>query len=123
MGKTEEQGSLSGIAIIGYSCRFPGARNADEFWRNLRDGVETISRFSDEELLNAGVDPKILSKPNYVKARGVLHEPEMFDAAFFGINAAEALVLDPQQRLFLECAWNALEAAGYDPDQYEGLIG
>jgi acyl transferase domain-containing protein len=123
MGKTEEQESLSGIAIIGYSCRFPGARNADEFWRNLRDGVETISFFSDEELLNAGVDPQMLSKPNYVKARGVLHEPEMFDAAFFGINNAEALVLDPQQRLFLECAWNALEAAGYDPDQYEGMIG
>ncbi|HZF40916.1 MAG TPA: type I polyketide synthase [Blastocatellia bacterium] len=123
MGKTVTQESLSGIAVVGYSCRFPGARNADEFWRNLRDGIETISRFSDEELLAAGVDPQTLNNPNYVKARGVLHEPEMFDAAFFGINATEAVVLDPQQRLFLECAWETLELSGYDPDGYEGLIG
>jgi acyl transferase domain-containing protein len=123
MGNIETQESLSGIAIVGYSCRFPGARSADQFWQNLCGGIETISRFSDQELLAAGIDPQLMSKPNYVKARGILHEPEMFDAAFFGINPSEAIVLDPQQRLFLECAWESLELAGYDPDQYEGLIG
>src|SRR5262245_59015402 len=98
MSEIEKQESLSGIAIIGYSCRFPGARDAEQYWRNLRDGIESITYFSDQELLAAGVDPQTLSKPNYVKARGVLHDPDMFDAAFFGINASEALVLDPQQR-------------------------
>lgn len=123
MIEIENQDLSTGIAIIGYSCRFPGARNADQFWRNLQNGTESISHFSDRELLSAGVDPQLLSKRNYVKARGILDEPEMFDAAFFGINPSEAIVMDPQHRLFLECSWEALETAGYDADQYEGLIG
>ena len=113
----------SEIAIIGISGRFPGAKNVDEFWRNLRDGVESISYFTDQELESAGIDPVLLSDPNYVKAKGILKDAELFDASFFGFTPREAEIIDPQQRLFLECAWEALESAGYDPDRYRGLIG
>lgn len=111
------------IAIVGMSGRFPGARNLTEFWNNLRDGVESISFFSDEELLAAGVDKETLSEPAYVKAGGSLAGVEMFDASFFGFNPREAEILDPQQRIFLECAWESLEDAGYDPETFPGSIG
>ena len=74
------------IAIVGMSGRFPGARDLGEFWSNLREGVESISYFSDEELLEAGADPNLIRRPNYVKAKGVLDDAEFFDAGFFGIN-------------------------------------
>jgi acyl transferase domain-containing protein/acyl carrier protein len=111
------------IAIIGMAGRFPGAANVDEFWRNLKSGVESISFFSDEELLAAGVDPAVFNAPNYVKAGGALEGIDLFDASFFGFTPREAEIMDPQQRLFLECAWEALESAGYDPEQYGGSIG
>jgi amino acid adenylation domain-containing protein len=111
------------IAIIGLSCRFPGARTADEFWRNLREGVESITTFSDEELLADGIHPSFLTHPRYVKAGSILDNIESFDASFFGFTPREAEILDPQQRLFLECAWEALEDAGYDAMGFEGLIG
>nr|QEO74534.1 Beta-ketoacyl synthase [uncultured bacterium] len=111
------------IAVIGMAGRFPKARNIREFWRNLRDGVEGISFFSDEELLAAGIKPSTLANPNYVKARMMLDDVEMFDASFFGFTPREAETTDPQHRLFLECAWEALEDAGYDPARYPGLIG
>ncbi|MDT5062901.1 MAG: hypothetical protein QOH63_3360 [Acidobacteriota bacterium] len=111
------------IAIVGMSGRFPGAKNIDEFWQNLRDGVESISFFTDEELRAAGIDEETLSEPGYVKAAGALDGIELFDASFFGFNPREAEVLDPQQRIFLECAWESLEHAGYDPETYPGLIG
>lgn len=103
------------IAVIGMACRVPGARNVDQFWRNLRDGVESISFFTDEEMIAAGADPKSLTNPNLVKAGGVLPDIELFDASFFGYSPREAELIDPQQRFFLECAWEALENAGYDP--------
>jgi acyl transferase domain-containing protein/thioesterase domain-containing protein/acyl carrier protein len=103
--------------------RFPGARNTSEFWKNLCDGVESISFFSDEDLERAGVDPAVLTDPRYVKAKGVLTDADLFDASFFGMNPREAELTDPQQRLFLECAWEALESSGYDPETYEGSIG
>ncbi len=112
-----------GIAVIGMSGRFPMAPNLEQFWSNLRDGVEAISFFSHEELAAAGVNPALLQNRNYVKARAVLEEIELFDAAFFGLSRREAEILDPQQRFFLECAWEALESAGYDSDRYEGRIG
>ena len=93
------------------------ARNIDEFWENLVSGVSSISFFSDEELKAAGVDPVLLSDPNYVKAAPVLNNPEYFDASFFGYSPKEARFMDPQHRLFLACAWEALEHAGYDPEQ------
>lgn len=114
---------MDGIAIIGMSGRFPGAANVDEFWQLLRDGVEAVSFFSDEELLAAGVPPAHLNNSHYVKAKAVLENADLFDAAFFGFNPREAEILNPQHRLFLECAWEALENAGYDAETYSGLIG
>ncbi|HYP25636.1 MAG TPA: SDR family oxidoreductase [Blastocatellia bacterium] len=111
------------IAIIGMAGRFPGAKNLREFWRNLRDGVESISFFTDEELISFGVDRGQLSDPGYVKASGFLDDVEMFDAAFFGYSPREAELIDPQQRIFLECAWEALENAGHSSESYDGLIG
>jgi acyl transferase domain-containing protein/acyl carrier protein len=111
------------IAIIGMAGRFPGAANVEQFWHNLRNGVESIRFFSDEELLAAGVDPALLRDPNYVKARPILDDVEQFDAAFFGYSPREAELMDPQHRLFLESCWQALEDAAYDPQSYEGLIG
>jgi len=124
MNSSTTPGHVSGleIAIIGMSGRFPGTKNVDEFWHNLRDGVESISFFSDQELLSSGIDPVLLSNPNYVKAGGVLEDIDLFDASFFGFNPREAEITDPQHRLFLECAWEALECAGYDPQSYKGLI-
>lgn len=115
------QDEVEGIAIIGLAGRFPGARNVAEFWRNLRDGVESVTFFTDEELADT-INPAWLSNPNYVKANAVLEDGDMFDGMFFGFNPREAEVLDPQHRVFLECAWEALESAGYDPDLYDGAI-
>jgi acyl transferase domain-containing protein/acyl carrier protein len=117
--------TLSGreIAVIGMSGRFPGAPNLKDLWRNLRDGVEGVTFFSDEELLAAGVPEERLRDPRYVKAGSLLAGVDRFDATFFGYSAREAEILDPQQRLFLEEAWAALEDAGYAPEAYEGLIG
>jgi acyl transferase domain-containing protein/acyl carrier protein len=111
------------VAIIGMSGRFPGARNIDEFWENLRDGVESIISFSPEELGAAGVDQSELANPAYVPAGAVIDDIDLFDASFFGFSPREAESLDPQQRIFLETAWHALEDAGYNPETYPGLIG
>jgi acyl transferase domain-containing protein/thioesterase domain-containing protein len=118
-----ESNVLDGIAIVGMSGRFPGAKSVQDFWRNLREGRESISFFTDDELLAEGNDPSVFTAPNYVKARGVLEDIELFDAAFFGFTPREAQVMDPQQRLFFECAWEALENAGYDPEIYRGSVG
>ncbi|MHC0066355.1 SDR family NAD(P)-dependent oxidoreductase [Nostoc sp. UIC 10890] len=117
--------SLNGseIAIIGLSGRFPGAKNIDEFWDNLQNGRESISFFTDEELLSAGINSSILNDPNYVKAQAILEDAELFDASFFGFNPREAEITDPQHRIFLECAWSALENAGYDSQTYKGAVG
>src|SRR6185503_15687201 len=105
------------------SGRFPGARDVETFWSNLCGGVESISRLSDDDLRMAGVDPATASDPAYVKAGGVLEDIDMFDATFFGYSAREAESIDPQHRLFLECAWEALELSGTDPYGYPGAIG
>lgn len=110
------------IAVIGIAGRFPKARNIDEFWQNLQAGRECISFFSDEDVIASGTDPAFLSNPNFVKAFGVLDDIDLFDAQFFGISPREAKLLDPQHRLFLECAWEALEHAGYDSERYPGRI-
>ncbi|MCC5623716.1 type I polyketide synthase, partial [Nostoc sp. CHAB 5715] len=104
--------------------RFPGAkRSVEQFWQNLCDGVESISFFTDDELLNSGLDPAFLCDLNYVKARAVLEDIEMLDASFFGFSPREAALMDPQHRLFLECAWEALENAGYNPEADKELTG
>ena len=96
---------LEGIAVIGVSGRFPGAESVDEFWENLARGVESISCFTNQELLASGVSPSRLRDPDYVSANAILSDIEHFDAAFFGISPREATTMDPQHRLFLECAW------------------
>ncbi len=111
------------IAIVGMAGRFPGARDVEELWQNLRDGVDCIYRFGDEELLAAGVEPALLRHPRYVKAGGAIDGEELFDAAFFDYAPREAELIDPQHRLFLECAYEALERAGHHPERFRGPIG
>lgn len=111
------------IAIVGLSGRFPGADDVDAFWRNIRDGVESVSQFTDDQLRERGVPQSLMDDPDYVKA-GVLFEGfDQFDAGFFGYSPREAETLDPQQRIFLECAWTALEHAGCDAERWSGKIG
>jgi glutamate-1-semialdehyde-2,1-aminomutase len=109
------------IAIIGLAGRFPGAQDIDTFWQNLCDGVESISGFAAAEI--EVPDRQVLTHPNYVKAGAILPDIEQFDAAFFGYSPREAELMDPQHRVLLECAWEALENAGYNPENYQGLIG
>lgn len=104
-----------GIAIVGMAGRFPGAADVHEFWTNLRDGKESVRFFTTDELIAAGVDRAVCEDPRYVKAKAMLDGVEAFDAAFFGYTPREAELIDPQQRLFLESAWTAIENAGYDP--------
>src|SRR5215213_4756220 len=111
------------VAVIGMAGRFPGAKNLDEFWQNLRDGVESIRLFTDEELKNFGVSSADLASPDFVKAGALVEGADLFDSSFFGYSPREAEMLDPQQRVFLECAWSALEDAAYNPETYSGLIG
>ncbi|MEM7357257.1 MAG: beta-ketoacyl synthase N-terminal-like domain-containing protein, partial [Acidobacteriota bacterium] len=117
------RGSGSEIAVVAMTGRFPGAGNVEELWRNLCDGIESVTFYSDEELLAAGVDPAVLEDPRYVKAGAPLAGAKWFDAQLFGISPREAELMDPQQRIFLECAWEALELAGYDPESWDGAVG
>ena len=123
MSNSDDADHSNQIAIIGMAVRFPGARDLTQYWQNLRDGVESIHFFTDEELLAAGIAASAFNDPAFVRAAGVLDEIELFDARFFSINPREAEITDPQHRLFLECAWEALECAAYDPEKYSGAIG
>jgi amino acid adenylation domain-containing protein len=116
-----EENPLPGnaIAVVGMALRVPGARTLDDFWRNLRGGVESIRTFTDEELLAAGVPEEELASPGYVRSFGALDDVAGFDAELFGITPREAALLDPQHRVFLECAWEALEHAGHLVDGQE----
>jgi acyl transferase domain-containing protein/thioesterase domain-containing protein/acyl carrier protein len=111
------------IAIVGMAGRFPGARNVAEFWQNLKNGVEAIRPFSDAQLRAAGVSADELAQPEYVKSGVVLEDLDKFDAAFFGFSPKDASIMDPQHRIFLECAWEALEDAGHVPESFAGSIG
>ncbi|MGD1062960.1 MAG: type I polyketide synthase [Terracidiphilus sp.] len=113
----------STIAIVGMSGRFPGARNTAEFWRNLRDGVESIRDLTDAELLAAGAAAEDLANPDYVRRAAILEDVPLFDAPFFGLSPRDASIMDPQHRHFLECAWEALEDAAHPPQQFSGSIG
>ena len=115
--------SIDGIAIVGMSCRLPGAKTINYFWQNLRNGVGSVTFFSDRELLEAGVDESFIKDPRYVKAGCVVEDIDLFDHRFFGYSPKEAETIDPQQRLFMECAWESFEDAGYVPYTYEGRIG
>lgn len=104
-----------GIAIIGLAGCFSGAKDLAAFWQLLKQGQEAVINFSDAELLAAGVAPELLNHPHYVKAGTVVPEVECFDADFFEISHRDAELTDPQHRLLMECAWQALEQAGYPP--------
>ena len=103
------------IAVIGLALRFPGADSPEELWELLREGRSGVRELTDEELLASGISKSTFQKPNYVKAAGVVDGEDLFDAGLFGFSPREAELLDPQHRLFLECAWTALEHAGYRP--------
>ncbi|HEV3272930.1 MAG TPA: SDR family NAD(P)-dependent oxidoreductase [Candidatus Methylacidiphilales bacterium] len=113
----------SDIAVIGYAARFPGAENAAQFWENICHGVESIRSFSVEELESVGVSKSLLRDPDYVRAGAPLSNLDAFDPSFFGINPREAAIMDPQQRFFMESAWEALEHAGYAPGTFSGSTG
>lgn len=116
-------GNDNDIAIVGMALRVPGANNLDDFWRNLRQGVESIRTYSDDELKAAHVAPELLSHPNYVKRGAPLADMEFFDPEFFGFSPKEAAILDPQHRHFFETAWEALEDGGLVPENIKGRVG
>ena len=111
------------VAIIGMSGRFPDADDLATFWSNIRNGRDAVKPLSEAELLRSGADAAQLNDPQFVKLASELKGIELFDAEFFGITPREAQAMDPQHRLFMECVWQALEHAGYDPDAYRGAIG
>jgi amino acid adenylation domain-containing protein len=125
MNEKESEMSTTGleIAVIGMTGRFPGAKNIDEFWSNLIEGRETIAFYGHEELKKSGVSSQLINNPAYVNAYGWLEDIEVFDSSFFGYTPLEAEIMDPQTRIFHECAQEALENAGYDPFTYQKLIG
>ncbi|MBZ4420285.1 type I polyketide synthase [Myxococcus sp. RHSTA-1-4] len=115
--------NLKGVAIVGMACRFPGAKDLDTFWKNLCEGRESVTFFSREELAEAGVPAHVLDAPGFVPAAPYLDGVDQFDAGFFSITGREANFMDPQQRLFLEVAWEAFEDAGYHPEKVGVPVG
>lgn len=111
------------LAVVGMAIRVPGADTPDRFWANLVRGVESITTVTDEEAIDAGMPPDVVHRPNYVRAAAALDRPDGFDAAFFEMSGAEAKAMDPQHRILLELAHEALESAGYDPARTEGRVG
>lgn len=120
--KTSSDGTSKDVAVIGMAGRFPGANSIQELWEVLKSGKETISFFSSEELDHT-IPEALRNDPLYVSARGIISSAQEFDAGFFGLNPKVASVMDPQQRLFLESAWEVLEQSGYLPKHYDGSIG
>ena len=110
------------VAIIGVAGRFPGAENVEQLWQNLCEGRESVRPIATEELQD-GLTEAQRAKGKYVAARAILDNVDMFDAEFFRILPREAEVADPQQRVLMECAWEALEDAGYDPARIAGNVG
>ncbi|BAU88116.1 beta-ketoacyl synthase [Streptomyces laurentii] len=119
----EQDQDLDRIAVVGMAGRFPGADDVDGFWDGLTQGREGITVLTEEELVASGVDPGTAGHDGYVGAKGSLAGADLFDEKFFGYSPREAELLDPQHRVFLECAWHALESAGVDPGRFEGRIG
>ncbi|WP_372800654.1 type I polyketide synthase, partial [Paracoccus seriniphilus] len=117
------QGLDGAIAITGMSAHLPGAADIDQYWANLRDGIESIRHLSVDELIANGESPARLRQKNYVPASSILEGFERFDADFFGLSPKEAAIMDPQHRQFLECAWEAFENSGHTPEGFDGPIG
>jgi acyl transferase domain-containing protein len=115
--------SEADIAVVGMACRFPAATSVADYWANCRDGVESVERYDDASLREAGVASALLRNPLYVKAGAPLPGMRLFDAEFFGLGPKDAAIMDPQHRHFLECAWEALEDAGHAPSTFDGAVG
>ena len=112
------------VAVLGMACRFPGAKDIDTFWDNLKNGMESITFLSEKELEKEGVPSSLLQDPNYIKSLGgVLEDIEYFDAFFFDYTPMEVEQMAPPTRIFHECLWHTLEDAGYDPGTFNRLIG
>jgi amino acid adenylation domain-containing protein len=120
-GLGNPSGGPETIAIVGMAGRFPGAPSVGAFWTNISQGVDSVTHFDPDSLEDAFTDEE-RAAPNYVPARPILENVDLFDAEFFGISPREAELADPQHRLFLECAWEAIEDAGYDHARYPGSI-
>jgi amino acid adenylation domain-containing protein/non-ribosomal peptide synthase protein (TIGR01720 family) len=123
MNELNQNSCETDIAIVGLSGRFPGAQNCEEFWRNLANGIEPLSHFDEDELLASGIAPERVRASEYVRKRFILDNIDLWDAKFFGFNPNEARMLDPQQRIFFECAYEALESAGHIADSARLRIG
>ena len=123
MSEAAVEGVEDGIAILAMVCRFPGANGIEQLWANLAAGTESITFFSPAELAAAGVGAALVRHPAYVAAKGVLADPDRFDAELFGFTPREAERTDPQHRILLECAWEALETAGYGALEQDGPVG
>jgi amino acid adenylation domain-containing protein/non-ribosomal peptide synthase protein (TIGR01720 family) len=111
------------IAIIGMACRLPGARNWREYWNNLINGIESVRFFSDQELIELGLEEELIKQPNFVRAKADFKNKDLFDSSFFGYRPVEASLMNPVHRIFHECIWEALEDAGINPDHTKGAIG
>ncbi|MGW8697780.1 type I polyketide synthase [Streptomyces eurythermus] len=111
------------IAVVGLAGRLPGAPTIEAFWRNQRDGVESVTRFSTRQLVDAGWPRDMVTHPDYVPAAAVIEDADHFDAEFFGYTGEQARISDPQQRIFAECVWHALEDTGHDPSRFDGSVG
>ena len=118
-----QENGLNGIAIIGMSVRFPKANTIEQYWDNLIEGRDCIDTFTIEDVSKAGVSETTISNPHYIRRGGRISNPEFFDASFFGYTPREASLLDPQQRIFLKCGWEAIESAGYDVSRLESIVG
>jgi amino acid adenylation domain-containing protein len=120
---TDPAAANLGVAVVAMAGRFPGAAGVEQFWRNLAAGVESIRVFADSELESTPAPPGGRRDPAFVPAGAPLDDVELFDAAFFDFNPREAEITDPQQRIFLECCWEALERGGYDAERFDGAVG
>ncbi|MDV6263916.1 type I polyketide synthase [Rhodococcoides yunnanense] len=123
MTTQERTSPPNAIAVVGMACRFPGADGIEAYWQMLRDGVEGITHFATEELIDKGVSPQLVRHPDFVAAKGYLPDSSNFDWQFFRYNRADAANIDPQQRVFLECASTAIDDAGFDPARFAGRVG
>jgi acyl transferase domain-containing protein/thioesterase domain-containing protein/acyl carrier protein len=120
---TDEHHSGTDIAIVGMAAHLPGAQTVDQYWKNLRDGVESIRHLTRDDLIEAGEAPHLIDRPDYVPAAAVLDGFKGFDADFWGLGPQDAAIMDPQHRQFLEVSWEALENAGHMPENFDGPIG
>lgn len=110
------------IAIIGIACKFPKAENSEEYWNNIKEGRECMETLSQEELGLTGIGSDVLQNGNYIRRCPCVTDIDKFDADFFKISPREATYMDPQQRMLLEKAWEAVEDAGYRIDEIEGKV-